>query len=91
MVEIKEVTEHKTVKGVKGFLYKCIWASPDVEPSWEPESHIKPTADKVLNLYWRSATKSTRPEPNPTASGNGTPNLKQTLLTKRVVGERRER
>lgn len=25
MYELKEVTEHKTVKGIKGFLYKCIW------------------------------------------------------------------
>jgi hypothetical protein len=51
MYEIKEVTEHKTIKGVKGFIYKCVWS--EGEPSWEPEAHIKPTADKLLNLYWR--------------------------------------
>lgn len=35
---------------------------PDQEPTWEPESNIKPTADKVLNTYWRSATKSSKAE-----------------------------
>lgn len=49
--QLKEVTEHKTVKGTKGFHYKCLWASQ--EPTWEPEANIKPTADKLLNLYWR--------------------------------------
>ena len=51
MYEIKDVTEHKTMKGVKGFIYKCLWVNS--EPTWEPESHIKPTADKLLNQYWR--------------------------------------
>jgi hypothetical protein len=49
------------VKGIKGFLYKCIWV--EHEPTWEQESNIKPTADKLLNLYWRSATKSCKPDP----------------------------
>jgi len=79
MYEIREVTEHKTIKGVKGFLYKCIWA--EGEPTWEPELHIKATADKLLNIYWRQATKSCKPDPTP---------LKQSLLsTKRVVAERK--
>ncbi len=69
MYEIKEVTEHKTVKGTKGFLYKCIWAG-DIEPTWETESFIKPTADKLLNLYWRSATKSCKPDPSLVSKAN---------------------
>jgi hypothetical protein len=64
MYEVIEITEHKTVKGIKGFLYKCVWADENQEPTWEPESFIKPTADKLLNLYWRSATKSCKPDPS---------------------------
>ena len=63
LMELREVTEHKTVKGVKGFLYHCIWEG--YEPTWEQEALIKPTADKVLNLYWRQATKSQKPDPAP--------------------------
>jgi hypothetical protein len=62
MYELREVTEHKTVKGIKGFQYKCVWAKNGVEPTWEPDTHIKPTAEKLLNLYWRSATKSSKPD-----------------------------
>ena len=61
--ELKEVIEHKNVRGTKGFLYKCVWNNAEHEPTWEPESNIKPTADKLLNLYWRSATKSSKTEP----------------------------
>ncbi|TNV81981.1 hypothetical protein FGO68_gene3475 [Halteria grandinella] len=92
MYELKEVTEHKTVKGIKGFLYKCIWENENQEPTWEPECNIKPTADKALNLYWRSATKSAKPEPNPNPAVQTTPlstPLKQTLLTKKITSERR--
>jgi hypothetical protein len=53
MYELKEVIEHKTVKGIKGFLYLCVWADLNQEPTWEPEANIKPTADKLLNMYWR--------------------------------------
>jgi len=84
--EIKEVTAHKTVKGTKGFHYRCVWRDEDLEPSWEPESHIKPTADKLLNLYWRSATKSTKPEGGSSNTVKTTQPLKQSLLhtTKRI-------
>ena len=75
---------------MKGFQYKCVWADPNQEPTWEPESNIKPTADKLLNVYWRQATKSCKIEQ--TASHVvavvkcSTP-LKQSLLsaTKHVV------
>jgi hypothetical protein len=77
LLELKEITEHKTVKGTKGFHYKCVWADSTREPSWEPEINIKVTADKLLNLYWRSATKS--PKPEGSTSGNTTP-LKQSTL-----------
>lgn len=91
MYELKEVTEHKTVRGIKGFLYRCVWENEQYEPTWEPESNIKPTADKVLNIYWRSATKSAKPEPNPNppATSTSTP-LKQTLLTKRIAPSERK-
>ena len=88
MYEIKDVTEHKTMKGVKGFIYKCLWVNS--EPTWEPESHIKPTADKLLNQYWRQATKSCKPEPSVNTNSANTTPLKQSLLsTKRIVAERK--
>jgi hypothetical protein len=82
---LKGVTEHKNVKGIKGFLYKCTWENESQEPTWEHESDIKPTADKLLNLYWRSATKSAKPEPNPNPPQQLSTPLKQTLLTRKVT------
>ena len=84
LFEIKEVDAHKTVKGTKGFHYRCVWSDSSLEPSWEPETHIKATADKLLNLYWRSATKSLKPDPLTLSAKPAS--LKQSLLhtTKRV-------
>ena len=88
LFEIKEVDAHKTVKGTKGFHYRCVWSDSSLEPSWEPETHIKATADKLLNLYWRSATKSIKPDGTSLTAATVKPSnsLKQSLLhtTKRV-------
>ena len=53
LFELKEIAEHKNVRGVKGFYYKCIWESH--EPTWEHDSNLKPTCEKLLSQYWRNA------------------------------------
>ena len=39
LYRVNAVTEHKTVKGSKGFHYRVVWA--EHEPTWEPESLLK--------------------------------------------------
>ena len=42
MYRVNSITEHKTVKGSKGFHYRVVWA--EHEPTWEPESLLKENA-----------------------------------------------
>ena len=40
LFELKEIAFHRTVKGVKGREYYCVWADEHA-PTWEKESLIK--------------------------------------------------
>ena len=40
------------MKGTKGFHYRCVWVDPEVEPTWEPESHLANAAECIRD-YWK--------------------------------------
>jgi hypothetical protein len=54
--ELLAIIDHKTIKGIKGWQYRCVWAKHGA--TWEMEKTIKPHVEKLISQYWLNIGKN---------------------------------